>query len=65
MSFGGAPSMPAPAATPVLPDADSLRKDLLERLKRARSRAESRVVEPGLLKEANTYRPMLSSIVGG
>jgi hypothetical protein len=67
MGFGGPDIPPAPDPVPTrqLPDAGILRKDLLERLKRARGRAASRVVEPGLLEEANTYRPTLSSIVGG
>lgn len=69
MSFGGgAPSPPAlrPAA-PVraMPEVAKAKMDLRERLKRARSRALSRVTEFGLLEiEAPVRRPMLSDIMG-
>jgi hypothetical protein len=65
---GGTPSAPAPVPMPppapatVLPGEEKAKEDLRERLRRARSRALSRVTEFGLLEEpAQVARPVLSS----
>lgn len=66
---GGAKPAPAPLPAPVpvkvAPEIGKAKGDLMERLRRARSRAVSRVVEIGLLEEAPPIRrPMLSDILG-
>ena len=59
------PPVPPPVPTRIEPEVDKAKKDLLERLKRARARALSRQTEFGLLVEkAPTYRPTLSDILG-
>lgn len=71
MSFGGSSSkvkpqpLPPPAPTQILPTADKAMQDILERLKRARSRALSYQGNFGLLSgEPNIVKPVLSDILG-
>ena len=70
MSFGGSPDIPevqpAPPAAPVrvLPDVQKAKSDLIEKLRRARSRQKSRKTIPGLLDlAAPTARPVLNDLL--
>jgi hypothetical protein len=66
------PSPPSPSAMPpaapqpkAVGEREKAQQDLRARLKRAQSRAASRVTEIGFLEEApNVNRPSLSSLLG-
>lgn len=64
---GGAPSpgpMPPPAPKAVT-GVEEAKKGVRDRMRRARSRAGTRVTQPGLLQEeAPTSRPLLSNVLG-
>ncbi len=73
MPFGGTPSAPSPKPPPpmlIQPEVAKMKSDILERLKRSRSRAASQLTMPGLMSEAQVSRPnllgnVLSTTLGG
>lgn len=70
MSFGGGgggPKGPSPMAPPqarIAPEVEKAKGDLREQMRRARSRALSQVVTPGLLAPAPAERPALWGTLG-
>lgn len=64
---GGGPKGPSPMAPPqtrIQPEVEKAKGDLREQMRRARSRAASAVVTPGLLKAAPIDRPALWGTLG-